>query len=262
MYKNYYSNTEVYKKHKDSGSLRKKALRSRRSSFFSFFNDSSSSNGNEFIGFRRFAKAYLFGHEIGSCGTDSYTPVGANVNKRRLKKEGKNDQQLWKRQHHSQGCFFPIDDDSNKQTEAAVNKFYENGEYVNQDLIFKGKVYSEESEVVDEKTAGSQNPALLKTRSISLNDIPRGTGISSVLSQVRGGSLERIIVYRYDTPERSLHKVDLFFLNYEGAQSFMRYAKTNIFKVNGVQLKPEWIFLESTYENIMKEQSVNRIIEE
>ena len=89
MYKNYYSNTEVYKKHKDSGSLRKKALRSRRSSFFSFFNDSSSSNGNEFIGFRRFAKAYLFGREIGSCGTDSYTPVGANVNKRRLKKEEK-----------------------------------------------------------------------------------------------------------------------------------------------------------------------------
>ncbi|QHS76331.1 Ssp2p [Saccharomyces paradoxus] len=261
MHKNYYSNTDVYTKHKDSEGLRKKALISRRSSFFSFFNDSSGSNGNELIGFRRFAKAYLFGGEAGSCGTDSYTPVRANVNKRRPKKEDRNVQQLWKRQHHSQGCFFSIDGDSNKETEAPVNKFYENGEYINQDLVVKGKIYPEETGVADKKIAGCQNPGFLKTRSISINDIPRGTGISSVLSQVRGGSLERIVVYRYDTPERSLHKVDLFFLNYDGAQSFMRYAKTNIFKVNGVQLKPEWIFLESTYENVMKEQSVNRIVE-
>ncbi|CAI4052021.1 Ssp2p SKDI_15G3810 [Saccharomyces kudriavzevii IFO 1802] len=262
MHKGYCSNTEVYTKHKNSEDVRKKVLRSRRSSFFSFFNDSSNSNGNELIGFRRFAKAYLFGDETGACGTASYTPVKANMNKRRAKKEDKNDQQLWKRQHHSQGCLFFMDDDSNGKKETAVTDPYDNCKYIDNNLVLRGEQYPEETKFLDEKITGSQNQALLKTRSISINDIPRGTGIASVLSQVRGGSLERIVVYRYDTPERSLHKVDLFFLNCDGAQSFMRYATTNIFKVNGVHLKPEWIFLESTYENIMKEQSVNRILEE
>ncbi|CAI4036532.1 hypothetical protein SMKI_15G3790 [Saccharomyces mikatae IFO 1815] len=262
MHNNYYPNKEVYTKHKESGDLRKKVLRSRRSSFFSFFNDSSGSNGNELIGFRRFAKAYLFGDGTESCGSDSYTPFRASINKRPLRREEKNDQQLWKKQHHSQGYFFLMDDDNNKQTDTTVKNFYENSEYINQNSVAKDKRYAMETTFANEKIAGIQNPAFLKTRSVSISDIPRGTGIASVLSQVRGGSLERIIVYRYDTPERSLHKVDLFFLNYDGAQSFMRYANTSVFKVNGVRLKPEWIFLESTYENVIKEQSVNRIVEE
>ncbi|EJS41572.1 ssp2p [Saccharomyces arboricola H-6] len=262
MHKNYCSNTEIYTRNKDSGDIRKRVLKSRKPSFFSFFNDTSSSNGNELLGFRRFAKAYLFGEEIGSCGTDSYTPVKANLNKRRTKKEDKNDQPLWKRQHYSQGCSFFIDDDSDKKTETAAKNFHENYNHIDNSLISRGAQFLDETKFVDEKVAGSQNSAFLKARSVSINDIPHGTGIASVLSQVRGGSLERIVVYRYDTPERSLHKVDLFFLNYDGAQAFMRYATTNIFKVNGVHLKPEWIFLESTYENVMKEQSVNRILDE
>ncbi|CAI2028615.1 hypothetical protein SEUBUCD646_0H02750 [Saccharomyces eubayanus] len=261
MHRNYYSNTEIYTKNGGSEYVRKKVLRSRKPSFFSFFNDTSSSNGNELVGFRRFAKAYLFGDETDSCGTDSYTPVKAIANKRRSKKEHKNDQQLWKRQHNSQGCSFFIEDDINKKAETAVKDLYGNGKYNGHDSVFKGAQYTEETEY-NEKATEAQNSTFPKTRSVSINDIPRGTGIGSVLSQVRGGSLERIVVYRYDTPERSLHKVDLFFLNYDGAQSFMKYATTNIFKVNGTHLRPEWIFLESTYENIMKEQSVNRILDE
>lgn len=233
MHRNYYSNTEIQTKNKGSDDVRKKVLRSRKQSFFSFFNDTSSSNGNELVGFRRFAKAYLFGDETDSCGTDSYTPVKAIANKRRAKKEYKNDQQLWKRQHHSQGCSFFIEDDSNKKSETAVKDFYGNGKYNGYELVSKGAQCLEETKF-DEKATEAQNSTFSKTRSVSINDIPRGTGIASVLSQVRGGSLERIVVYRYDTPERSLHKVDLFFLNYDGAQSFMKYATTNIFKVNGL----------------------------
>lgn len=77
-------------------------------------------------------------------------------------------------------------------------------------------------------------------RRIVLRNIPVGTGIRSIVSQIYGGPLESLIIYRKHSNSDELNKVELNFLTYEGAWSFMKYGRTNLFQVNGKQLLPEW----------------------
>lgn len=76
-------------------------------------------------------------------------------------------------------------------------------------------------------------------RSIVLANVPRNTGLSSILSQVCGGPLEAITLHRSGV-DKALVKVELDFLTKEGAASFMKYGRSNLFKVNGIHLAPEW----------------------
>lgn len=89
---------------------------------------------------------------------------------------------------------------------------------------------SDEDELCEEK---------FERRSIVLVNVPRSTGLSSILSQVCGGPLETILLHRSEI-DNTLIRVELDFLTSNGAVSFMKYGKTNLFKVNGLHLVPQW----------------------
>ncbi|SJM86203.1 uncharacterized protein ZBIST_2722 [Zygosaccharomyces bailii] len=73
---------------------------------------------------------------------------------------------------------------------------------------------------------------------ITLGDVPGNTGIGSILAQVCGGPLENIVVQINE--EQALQRVELDFCTFNAARSFMRYGRTNMFKINGSHLKPVW----------------------
>ncbi|CCF55818.1 hypothetical protein KAFR_0A03830 [Kazachstania africana CBS 2517] len=88
-------------------------------------------------------------------------------------------------------------------------------------------------------------------RNIVIKNIPSGTGLASVMSQVCGGPLENI---SFQTAEKSiniLENVRLSFLTADAADAFMNYSKTRLFKVNGFNLITEWAPL--------KQQPINNI---
>lgn len=77
------------------------------------------------------------------------------------------------------------------------------------------------------------------SRSIVLANIPNNTGLGSILSQICGGPLECVLPRRNEG-DNLLRQVQLDFLTTEGANAFMKYGSTNLFKINGVHLIPEW----------------------
>ncbi|EDO18330.1 hypothetical protein Kpol_1013p1 [Vanderwaltozyma polyspora DSM 70294] len=93
-------------------------------------------------------------------------------------------------------------------------------------------------------------------KKVVLRNIPVGTGVRSILSQICGGPLESLIVQTKPDSHNELSKVELSFLTYEGAWAFMKYGRTTLFQINGIQLNPEWGKLSSSkslnYANLSK----------
>lgn len=108
--------------------------------------------------------------------------------------------------------------------------------------LFKEDNVSEIKDLMISTTSSNEDElheGMFEQRSIVLANVPRSTGLSSILSQVCGGPLETILLHRSEI-DRTLIRVELDFLTRAGAVSFMKYSRTNLFKVNGVHLVPEW----------------------
>lgn len=89
---------------------------------------------------------------------------------------------------------------------------------------------------------------------IVINDIPLNTGLESILNQIYGGSIAKVEPQFYDSDLGRLKKIEIKFVSPEGAQEFMKYGCSNLFKVNGIHLNPQWTLKEDAllYEKVFK----------
>ncbi|KAL3232668.1 Sporulation-specific protein 2 [Nakaseomyces bracarensis] len=94
-------------------------------------------------------------------------------------------------------------------------------------------------------------------KDVVIDDVPLNTGIESILNQVYGGSIARIEPYYKGSYLGELKKIEIKFISPAGAQEFMKYGQSNLFKVNGIHLHPKWSSSEDTlnYEKIFNRLS-------
>ena len=111
----------------------------------------------------------------------------------------------------------------------------------------------------------------IKEHSNSLNNriyfqnIPKDTGITSIISQISGGPLKQITVTQNKDKKRSLKEVQIEFKNKRGAESFMKYGCKPHFKINGMHLEPQWSLFHYSEEsqsnfNIYNSKEVSRAL--
>ncbi|QLQ81439.1 hypothetical protein HG537_0F02000 [Torulaspora globosa] len=237
------------------------AARSRVTSLSSFFSSSAiDGESRSIFGFRKFAKACLLGS--GKSGkkntskvlTDQYAPNlsyrqdNAVLNGSQGFLYGVPDEKLCYSNYQKQlgkdgsddtartvcinfGCceMFDYQLDSYGVPQRIPDLLKEDNVSEIKDLMIS-TISSNEEELYE---------GIFEQRSIVLANVPRSTGLSSILSQVCGGPLETILLHRNEI-DRTLIRVELNFLTRDGAVSFMKYSRTNLFKVNGVHLVPEW----------------------
>ncbi|CCC68244.1 hypothetical protein NCAS_0B01600 [Naumovozyma castellii] len=83
-------------------------------------------------------------------------------------------------------------------------------------------------------------------RSVTIENIPTYTGMYSILNQISGGPLEKFCYYRNENSRQATYTMTLNFLSSNNAQDFMKFGKTNLFKVNGFHLQPKWSSVEGS----------------
>lgn len=107
----------------------------------------------------------------------------------------------------------------------------------NNDLFKSEKTIVEELVVNSNKdTANSKK--LWKV--VKLKEIPKNTGVNSIISQISGGPLENISLERSKPFSDSLTSIIVEFVKQRDADQFMKLAKTNLFKINGQQFNFDW----------------------
>lgn len=215
-----------------------------------FSSNSLNQKQHELFGFRRMARAYLLGYDenpveekrkllssytnnnnyIVSNGSGSSLPTGAAP--------------IIKRKRIDQNFLLRINQDPSVKTEKlhvtaelsdySLNK-QESNYLVYEDTDISTSTLDDFKEYpVNIKQLYKQ---LWKT-DVVIKNIPHGTGISSIINQIFGGLLENVTLI-YDTDNR-LKDVKLKFQTMEDADAFMKYSYTNLFKVNGRRLYPQW----------------------
>lgn len=235
--------------------------RSRVSSLSSFFSTNSFDEGShEMFGFRRFARSYLVGSEKSGKKTINKPEVqciNSNWNNESKGTYVINVDGLATSSSHRKSTSAQKSFGRNMNPEARTNtqRLNVNGELVDYELDVFGvpqkipDLFKEEcgTDVVTQgkpvysASSSEEEPSdtNLRPKSIILERIPRNTGLGSILSQVCGGPLERVEVHRTGS-DATLKRVELRFLTNEGARSFMKFGRTNMFKINGIHLNPEW----------------------
>lgn len=109
------------------------------------------------------------------------------------------------------------------------------------------------------KTEYLNNPTF---RTVAITSIPKKMTISSLLSQLYGGPIERIELVRKDNYSKCYNEessmiynneklnkpinwneiaIFIYFSKNEDAKNFYQYSKTGLFKVNDIHLKTTWI---------------------
>lgn len=89
------------------------------------------------------------------------------------------------------------------------------------------------------KVLGTTNTEPHIRRVVVLNDIPPLTSISSILAQLCGGPLERVI-FRKDGAKGS-NTCEIYFMFPEHAANFYEFStRTNLFILNGKQIAVKW----------------------
>lgn len=226
----------------------------RVSSLSSFFSSNSvEENGNhELFGFRRFAKNYLLGPDKSSrfkTSRHGNQPVNMPIDSYYAQVNATPHQVQFKGTASKNKLGMNMDQEPSTKT----HRLNVNGEMVDYELDAFGvpqkipDLFKEDnvcSTMAGENiyvTSSSEDELLEnndRPKAVVLNNIPKNTGITSILAQMHGGPLENIVIHTDD--DYALKKVELDFLTYEAAYSFMKYGRTNMFKVNGKHLTPEW----------------------
>ncbi|GAV54984.1 hypothetical protein ZYGR_0AS03070 [Zygosaccharomyces rouxii] len=226
----------------------------RVSSLSSFFSTSTmEDNGNhELFGFRRFARNYLLGSDKSTkfktarqgnlpneqSSYNCYAQVNAAPHQLQFRGNASNNKPGMN-----------MDPEPSIRTQ----RLNVNGEMVDYeldvfgipqkipDLFQEDNVYTTMDGENACVTSSSEDELLennVRPRAVVLGNIPKSTGIASILAQLHGGPLENIAIHTGDA--QTLKKVQLDFLTHEAAYSFMKYGRTNMFKINGQHLTPEW----------------------
>lgn len=228
--------------------------RSRVSSISSFFSSSTmEDNGNhELFGFRRFARNHLLGSEKSTrfkTARQSNLPNEQSSDNCYAQMNAVPHQLQFKSTTNKNKLGMNMDQEPSTKT----HRLNVNGEMVDYELDVFGvpqripDLFQEDNAyaAVDGEniyvTSSSEDELLennVRPKAIVLGNIPKRTGIASILAQIHAGPLENIIVHTDD--EQALKKIELDFLTHEAAYSFMKYGRTNMFKINGQHLTPEW----------------------
>lgn len=100
--------------------------------------------------------------------------------------------------------------------------------------IFNNEFTTSRSYIIEQSKKNSSK--------INFRNIPKNTGIPSIISQVSGGGLREISVSYKDKKNKVIEEFQIEFKDRENASKFMKYSSSNYFKVNGVHISPEWSF--------------------
>ena len=98
-------------------------------------------------------------------------------------------------------------------------------------------------------------------RIVQINDIPRDSGIQSLIAQICGGPLEKIQVTRDPYNPTAIKSVLLYFMSQQAANSFIHYGRTTNLRVNGHVLKPEWDTKSSDNLSNLNVERIREVIE-
>lgn len=91
-------------------------------------------------------------------------------------------------------------------------------------------------QVMSKRSLSSSELVKAGRRSVLLRGIPSNTAIGNVVSQIRGGALEKIVYHKTSDPSLEAH-----FLSAGKASLFLKYAtETGLFMVNGTRLAVTW----------------------
>lgn len=226
----------------------------RISSISSFFSSNAveDTGNHEFFGFRRFARNYLLGSDK---STKFKTARQGNLPDEQSNNNYYARLNATPRQLQFRGTTNNNRPGINMEQEPSTKTHLlnVNGEMVDYELDVFGipqripDLFEEDNVymTIDGEnvyvTSSSEDELLennIHPKAIVLGNIPKSTGIASILAQLHGGPLENIVIHTNE--DQSLKKVQLDFLTHEAAYSFMKYGRTNMFKVNGQHLTPEW----------------------
>lgn len=106
-----------------------------------------------------------------------------------------------------------------------INPSLENINHVANDKLHK--VFNRVRKPINEQTS--------KRRCVVLSNINESMGLNSILQQVCGGPLEKLVVLPNG-------KIELYFIFPEHAKQFYTYGKaTGLLMVNGIKLRVEWL---------------------
>lgn len=211
-------------------------------------------------GFRYFAKTYFLGSENSSKGNKTkikpYITADDSIRKYKISNvKNENCVQVESNSFllNTSGFIFNY----NETSSTVTSKLNVNGKMNREELNMEAEEYEDPNLKVPKlvttnsniKGINSSNKAMghlpysfgeTKKTKILLTNIPKETGLESIIAQVKGGPLRQILVSNESLFPKSLSEVVLDFLKPGDADEFMHYGKTNLFKVNGLCLNVEW----------------------
>lgn len=234
----------------------------------------------ERIGFRKLAKAYLWGsstknekdeetmeedvqeNNLQSSKTQTFHPKsGTKIlfkdtkSKDLLEAEDHVSRYSVKKRRHSSNTTDTITNDEGYIT-AKTNKLsihdpridYQLDQYgipqripdLYRDSDSSGNQTKSENVIVDSDEDEIMDPELDARRVAIFRNLPDGTGLQSILTQVQGGPLEKIVKLESQDGKTLVKSLELHFINHQDAKNFITYGRTRLFKINGQHLQPEW----------------------
>lgn len=87
-------------------------------------------------------------------------------------------------------------------------------------------------------TGSSSSSAPKSDRIVCFDGIPSEVGLNSILSQVCGGALERVVTVPEDSSNPRI--VQLHFFQAQDAAAFFEYTMSGRFLINGAAYRPRW----------------------
>ncbi|CCH59995.1 hypothetical protein TBLA_0C01820 [Henningerozyma blattae CBS 6284] len=196
-------------------------------------------NGYELFGFRRFAKNYLLCKKPSSINEEKMSVNNAEANLITVRGE-------------ISDCFKLYEQERERESQSDLEGVPELLHY----SVPMGQITASEYEPMTEEslndvdthdnsfkskdgTTGGESREMVV---VSITGIPPGTGLGSVLSQMSGGPLRRITLhtqYSYILGQERISGIDLKYFKEKDARGFMRLGSSNLFRVNGLHLRPE-----------------------
>ncbi|CCK67982.1 Ssp2p KNAG_0A02930 [Huiozyma naganishii CBS 8797] len=110
----------------------------------------------------------------------------------------------------------------------------------NEQLCFQNTSSPNEPVWCDASSTDADSRDTSNLKCIVIDNIPSDTGINSIVSQIRGGPLTKIILESDSANRNQAVKLRLQFLSCQDSNKFMQSAKSHLFQVNGAKLQPFW----------------------
>lgn len=192
------------------------------------------------IGFRQLTKAYLTGCSR-SSSNNKIEPYALAGSEGLITKDYKNNKILLNENdiNVNQTNLKTID-----RSLIGCNKITTNCEKKNDNITFESEMefVSLPKEIIIRSRDSDleYQPLDCSTTRVVLKDVPENTGLESIISQIKGGPLKRITVVNDSDSGITTDTILFEFLYLADAIEFMKYANTNMFKVNGIHHQFMW----------------------